>query len=303
MLKLKNGPADVADAAHRAGIAKSFPGGPHAVRGRSGRSANNGIVLGQYQTRVLDMASAYATVADSGMYHAPHFVQKVVNAAGEVLFDASAEDNTGERRIEGGRRQRHRRHATDRRLVQRAQPRRWRPSAAKTGTNQLGDTGANRDAWMVGYTPSLSTAVWVGTVDGTKPLVNAWGGPVYGSGIPSDIWKATMDGALKGTDVESFEPAEVGGYAGCRRRRPAPAAPPLRRVRRSSSRVSKWRRASRSRLGPRRRCRSGTAPTARTRCLVPPPPPGDPNANVPAARRDRRRAVAGHGVARGALCG
>ena len=79
-----------------------------------------------------------------------------------------------------------------------------RPSAAKTGTNQLGDTGANRDAWMVGFTPSLSTAVWVGTTDGTKPLVNTWGGPVYGSGLPSDIWKATMDGALEGTDNESF---------------------------------------------------------------------------------------------------
>ena len=51
-----------------------------------------------------------------------------------------------------------------------------RPSAAKTGTNQLGDTDANRDAWMVGYTPSLSTAVWVGTTEGTKPLVNKWGG-------------------------------------------------------------------------------------------------------------------------------
>ena len=57
-----------------------------------------------------------------------------------------------------------------------------RPSAAKTGTNQLGDTDANRDAWMVGYTPSLSTAVWVGTTEGTKPLENKSGSPVYGSG-------------------------------------------------------------------------------------------------------------------------
>ena len=225
MLKLKNGPADVADAAHRAGIAKSFPGVDHTLsEDGQGGPPNNGIVLGQYQTRVLDMASAYATLADSGMYHAPHFVQKVVNAAGEVLFDASAEDNTGERRIEK---------AVADNVTAAMQPiAGWsnghnlaggRPSAAKTGTNQLGDTGANRDAWMVGYTPSLSTAVWVGTVDGTKPLVNAWGGPVYGSGIPSDIWKATMDGALKGTDVESFpKPAEVGGYAGV----PAPPPPP-----------------------------------------------------------------------------
>ncbi|MGZ8801154.1 MAG: penicillin-binding protein, partial [Mycobacterium sp.] len=95
-----------------------------------------------------------------------------------------------------------------------------------TGTNQLGDTGANRDAWMVGFTPSLSTAVWVGTTDGTKPLENKWGSPVYGSGLPSDIWKATMDGALDGTDNESFpKPEEIGGYAGVPQA-PPPAPPP-----------------------------------------------------------------------------
>ncbi|MGB6206667.1 MAG: penicillin-binding protein, partial [Mycobacterium sp.] len=69
--------------------------------------------------------------------------------------------------------------------------------------------------------PSLSTAVWVGTVSGDKPLVSKGGGQVYGSGLPSDIWKSTMDGALKGTTTESFpKPGEIGGFAG------APAAPP-----------------------------------------------------------------------------
>ena len=43
---------------------------------------------------------------------------------------------------------------------------------------------------------------------------------MYGSGIPSDIWKATMDGALKGTDNETFpKPTEIGGYAGVPQRR------------------------------------------------------------------------------------
>jgi membrane peptidoglycan carboxypeptidase len=225
MLKLKDGPADVADAAHRAGIATSFPGVDYTLsEDGQGGPPNNGVVLGQYQSRVIDMASAYATIAASGIYHKPHFVQRVVNARGEVLFDASEQDNSGERRIEK---------AVADNVTAAMQPiAGWsnghnlasgRPSAAKTGTNQLGDTGANRDAWMVGFTPSLSTAVWVGTVDGTKPLVNQWGGPVYGSGIPSDIWKATMDGALEGTDIESFrKPAEVGGYAGV----PVPPPPP-----------------------------------------------------------------------------
>jgi membrane peptidoglycan carboxypeptidase len=223
MLKLKNGPADVADAAHKAGIAESFPGVDHTLsEDGKGGPPNNGVVLGQYQTRVLDMASAYATLAASGSYHAPHFVQRVVNSEGQVLFDASQQDNSGEQRIDK---------AVADNVTSAMQPiAGWsnghnlaggRPSAAKTGTAQLGDTGANRDAWMVGYTPSLSTAVWVGTTEGTKPLENKWGSPVWGSGLPSDIWKSTMDGALKGTDNESFpKPAEVGGYAG------VPQAPP-----------------------------------------------------------------------------
>ena len=224
MLKLKNGPADVADAAHRAGIAESFPGVEHTLSedGLGGPPAP-GVVLGKYETRVIDMASAYATLADSGMYHRPHFVEKVVNAQGEVLFDAGGQENAGERRIEK---------AVADNVTAALQPiPGWsnghtlaggRPAAGKTGTHQLGDTGANRDAWFVGYTPQLSTAVWVGTVQGDKPLVNGWGGPVYGAGLPADIWKATMDGALSGTDFESFPtPTEIGGYAGV----PAPPAP------------------------------------------------------------------------------
>ncbi|WP_041312905.1 transglycosylase domain-containing protein [Mycobacterium sp. JS623] len=228
MLKLKNGPQDVADAAHKAGVAESFPGVEHTLsEDGKGGPPNNGVVLGQYQTRVFDMASAYATLANSGVYHKPHFVQKVVNSRGEVLFDASQNNDSGEQRIDK---------AVADNVTSAMQPiAGWsrghnlaggRPSAAKTGTNQLGDTDANRDAWMVGYTPSLSTAVWVGTTEGTKPLVTASGGAVYGSGLPSDIWKATMDGALKGTDNESFpKPAEIGGYAGVPQAPPPPSTP------------------------------------------------------------------------------
>jgi membrane peptidoglycan carboxypeptidase len=231
MLKLENGPQDVADAAHQAGIAESFPGVEHTLsEDGKGGPPNNGIVLGQYQSRVIDMASAYATLGASGTYHKPHFVQKVVNSEGQVLFDASQEDNTGEQRIDK---------AVADNVTSAMQPiaaysnghalAGGRPSAAKTGTNQLGDTGANRDAWMVGFTPSLSTAVWVGTTEGTKPLENKWGSPVYGSGLPSDIWKATMDGALEDTDNESFpKPDEIGGYAGVPQAPPPPSttAPP-----------------------------------------------------------------------------
>jgi membrane peptidoglycan carboxypeptidase len=147
-----------------------------------------------------------------------------------------------------------------------------RASAAKTGTNQLGDTDANRDAWMVGYTPSLSTAVWVGTTSGTKPLVNEWGGPVYGSGLPSDIWKATMDGALKGTDNETFpKPTDIGGYAGVPQ---APPPPPVAPVPPPPSETV---------IQPTLEIAPGVTIPWGPPTTVPlgPPPPGDPNAPAP----------------------
>lgn len=269
MLKLKNGPSDVADAAHSAGIAESFPGVDHTLsEDGKGGPPNNGIVLGQYQTRVLDMASAYATLANSGVYHKPHFVEKVVNSRGEVLFDASTSDNSGEQRIPK---------AVADNVTAAMQPiAGWsnghnlaggRASAAKTGTNQLGDTDSNRDAWMVGYAPSLSTAVWVGTTDGTQPLVNKGGGQVYGSGIPSDIWKSTMDGALKGTDNETFsKPTEIGGYAGVPAAPPPPPPPPSIQVIQPSIEVAPGITIP---LGP---------PTTITVPAGPPVPPGVPGA-------------------------
>jgi membrane peptidoglycan carboxypeptidase len=233
MLKLKNGPQAVADAAHQAGVATSFPGVPHTLsEDGKGGPPNNGIVLGQYQTRPVDMASAYATLAASGVYHRPHLVQKVVNAEGQVLFDAGNADNSGEQRIDK---------AVADNVTAAMQPiagysrghnlAGGRASAAKTGTVQLGDTNANKDAWMVGYTPSLSTAVWVGTVQDNVPLVTASGAEVYGSGLPSDIWKSTMDGALKGISNETFpKPTEIGGYAGVPAAPPPPPPPPSETV-------------------------------------------------------------------------
>lgn len=227
----------------------------------AGGPPNNGIVLGQYQTRVIDMASAYATLAASGIYHPPHFVQKVVSANGQVLFDASTADNTGDQRIPK---------AVADNVTAAMEPiagysrghnlAGGRDSAAKTGTTQFGDTTANKDAWMVGYTPSLSTAVWVGTVKGDEPLVTASGAAIYGSGLPSDIWKATMDGALKGTSNETFpnRPRSV-VMPVCRRRR-------LRRRRRyhlrrpSSSPRSKLRRGLPSRSVPDHHYPGATAP-------------------------------------------
>ncbi len=204
------GPKAVADAAHMAGIPEQIPGVPGKTLTEDGGLPTPSIVLGVYSVRPIDMASAYATIAASGVYHQPYFVQRVVTGDGRVLLDRGAPDG-GQQRIAP-----HVAEGTMQAMLPIADYSNGhglagRPSAAKTGTTQLGDTGENKDAWMIGFTPSLSTAVWIGT-EQSQPIHTTRGAPIYGSGLPADIWKQTMDGALADTPVEQF-PA------------PAPAAP------------------------------------------------------------------------------
>ena len=200
------GPQAIADAAHQAGIPEQIPG----VAGKS-LSEPDGppaptIVLGVYSVRPMDMASAYATIASSGVYRPPYFVQRVVAKDGRVLLDRGVPDNgqlPSQQRIPA--------QVADSTIsamlpipaYSNGHTLAGRPAAAKTGTTQLGDTGANKDAWMIGFTPSLSTAVWVGTAQ-PEAIRTARGAPIYGAGLPADIWKRTMDGALSGTPVERF---------------------------------------------------------------------------------------------------
>ncbi len=213
---LENTTQDTADMAHALGIARSLPGIDETLT-ENGEQPYEGIVLGQYQSRPWDMAIALGTLTNRGVWHDPHFVQRVENARGDVLYER--EDTAGERRVSA--------QVADN-VIQAMEPiAAWsnnndlaggRPSATKTGTTQLGDTGYNQDAWLVGSTSQLSTAVWVGTED-NSPLVTPWGGQVYGSGLPIDIWKRFMDQALEGEEIKPFPDAQPvtwgdGNYGG-----------------------------------------------------------------------------------------
>ena len=48
--------------------------------------------------------------------------------------------------------------------------------------------------------------MWIGTAQ-SEPIRTARGGDIYGSGLPADVWKQMMDGALDGTPVEQFPSA------------------------------------------------------------------------------------------------
>ncbi|MBN2854049.1 PBP1A family penicillin-binding protein [Patescibacteria group bacterium] len=73
-----------------------------------------------------------------------------------------------------------------------------RPVAAKTGT-----TNDYRDAWTIGYTPSLITGVWVGNNDNSEMKRGAAGGVVA-----APIWNAYMKKVLGDTPKEQFKPFE-----------------------------------------------------------------------------------------------
>ncbi|WP_425456346.1 transglycosylase domain-containing protein [Corynebacterium tapiri] len=212
---LANTTQDTADMAHALGVARSLPGIEKTLT-ENGKQPYEGVILGQYQSRPLDMAVAMATLANRGVWHQTHWVDEVKTANGEVLY--KFEPGEGERRVSA--------QVADNVLKAMGPIAGWsngknlaggRPSASKTGTAQLGNTGANKDAWMLGGTPQLVTAVWMGTAENTNAIYDVYGGNMYGSGTPATIWKQTLDGALEGKENVPFHqaaPINFGGFSG-----------------------------------------------------------------------------------------
>ncbi|MDY6049439.1 MAG: transglycosylase domain-containing protein [Corynebacterium sp.] len=200
---LKNGADDTAAMAYQLGVSRDMD-----LQEDNGHSAD-GVILGMYPVRPLDMAQGLSTLTADGIYHKAHFVQRITDANGDELYtDAGLK---GERRIE-----KNTANAVTASMLPIAA---WsggnvlnggRQSANKTGTVEYPNEYGTKDAWMIGSTPQLATAVWVGTTDNSR-LVNSYGGSVYGAGIPATIWRTAMNAALVNADYEQFNlPVNVG---------------------------------------------------------------------------------------------
>ncbi len=214
----KVGAADVAELAGRAGITK-LDGKPiDQIKDE----VNNNIGIGQYGVSVIDHSAGFATFASGGMYAKPHFVQSVTQSEGN-LYEAA---NETRRAFSADV-------AADvdtvlQHVVQNGDPLAGgRPAGGKTGTHQYLDTGKNSHAWMAGFTPQLSTAVWVGNSGSDGPIVDKRGRNIFGSGLPTDIWKSFMDSALTGMKKEKFpEPKLIGDESAGDAAPPPPAPTP-----------------------------------------------------------------------------
>ena len=189
VLARRVGPQKVADAARAAGITSPLD------------DPNEGIALGNKEVSTLELASAYATIADGGVWRPPHLVSQVLTADGRVLYQASPE---GERRFP----EQVARNVTEAMLAVADRDGLGlgrRPVAAKTGTVQSRFPGENNDAWMAGFTPQLAASVWMGT-DRNSPIRTASGDPISGRTLPGEVWQGFMASALHDAPAEPFTP-------------------------------------------------------------------------------------------------
>ena len=162
------------------------------------------IVLGAQGVTVAEMANAGATLAAGGLYREPVVITEIVDRNGEVIFEW--EENTSQAltpevswastqvlmgTISGG-------------TGSRARLPNWQV-AGKTGTSQQ-----NRDVWFLGYTPVLSTAVWVGHKEERTIFLNGSRG--FGGTISAPIWRNFMEVALQGYEHRLFATAPPPPY-------------------------------------------------------------------------------------------
>ncbi|MFI6584787.1 transglycosylase domain-containing protein [Embleya sp. NPDC050493] len=176
--------------------------GVHSGDGKALQQVGS-MTLGSNTVAPMNMAAAYAAFASRGVYCAPVAVTEVAKLDGtklpvpqagckqvmkqstadtiNALLEGVVEDGTG---TQAGLKD--------------------RDNAGKTGT-----TDYRKAAWFVGYTPNMSTAVWVGGAkDDVKMFDITIAGvtheKVYGGQVPGPIWKSAMNGALKGVDAPKF---------------------------------------------------------------------------------------------------
>jgi membrane peptidoglycan carboxypeptidase len=218
-VSMPDGPDKILETAEDLGIPNwnRDQGGYNNIDNSPGLEPVAGIALGSATIAPVNMANAYASIANGGKAAQLHVVEKVVSKDGEQLYGhkdrntrAISEDIAADTSY------------AMQQVVQSgtgtAALGLGRPAAGKTGTATASSPDpAVEDwvssAWFVGYTPQLATAVMYVRGKGQGQL-DGWLPEYYGGSYPARTWTDVMGRVLEGTEVEDFpEPAFVDGDA------------------------------------------------------------------------------------------
>jgi penicillin-binding protein 1A len=162
----------------------------------------------------LEMASAYATFAGGGIHREPYAVERIERVSygeSESVYDhrlvgrrvmtgnqAAAANEVLRGVVEDGTASMF--HDLDEEI--------GHPSAGKTGTSNN-----FADAWYVGYTPRLCTAVWIGYPESRRTLVGVHGlEEPNGETVPMDLWSVYMARATEGDPTLDFPKADLSDF-------------------------------------------------------------------------------------------
>jgi penicillin-binding protein 1A len=184
-LILDVGPQRAVELAARMGIKAPLAAYPSAV-------------LGTNDVSPLDMATAYTTFANRGVAVPPTMVLRILGPHGEIVYQ---HERTQKRVLPAALVDTETGVLTQ--VVDRGtgvNARIGRPVAGKTGTGEK-----FRDAWFVGFTPELTTAVWVGFADAQRSMVPPTTRiRVQGGSWPAQIWQLYSSAALAAVPVSAF---------------------------------------------------------------------------------------------------
>jgi penicillin-binding protein 1A len=190
-LDLDVGPENVTHTAHQMGITSPLESVPAEAIG--------GLRVG---VTPLEMASAYATLADGGIRHRPTAIARVEFPSGKVdepnpdtgdrvLSEGEAYDVT--RLLEG--------------VITQGTGAGYTSMGCSAAAGKTGTSEGLSDAWFVGYTPLFSTAVWVGHPQSRE--ATGFGGPTAGP-----IWRSFMEQAVNGNCPEFGVPSSLPELSG-----------------------------------------------------------------------------------------
>ncbi len=152
------------------------------------------LALGTAETKLLEMTNAYAALAHAGMQYNPTLItsiedkydktiytyspqsKRVISSEAAYLVSSILSDNAAREPVFGS-----------------SLTLPGRTAAVKTGT-----TNDNKDAWTIGYTPSLTIGVWMGN-NANMPMSG-----IAGSSGAAPIWKGAVQSFLAGAPDETF---------------------------------------------------------------------------------------------------